>query len=173
MLADNLNDLYEVLYDDTTEATSRMAVDMMLIAYKLHIMEKYSHLFSPKKRKASSRPGTPQEIPIPERMKIYPEIEMAVDVVDPITKEDVRVTGRADWAFGYGSRDAAIDGTFLVAVEAKCRDLFSTAETQLLAYLAILRELRIRAKKKRCCHARSLHRWLSVLFHGYQSGRAS
>ena len=39
------------------------------------------------------------------------------------------------------------DGTFLVAIEAKRRELFSTAETQLMTYLAILREQRKRGGK--------------------------
>jgi hypothetical protein len=76
---------------------------------------------------------------------VYPEVELAVEVMDPNTNEKVRVTGRADWGFGYGGRNGATHGTFLVAMEAKRRDLFSTAERQLVTYLAILRELRIRA----------------------------
>jgi len=41
----------------------------------------------------------------------------------------------------------AAHGTFIVAMEAKRRGLSSSAEPQLLTYLAILRELRIRAGK--------------------------
>lgn len=134
-----------MLYDDATEATSRIAVDMMLIACKLHVMKLHSILFRPKKRKVASRPGTPQDSEVREMVRIYPEIELAVEVVDPHMNEKVRVTGRADWGFGYSGRDGAAHGTFLVAMEAKRRDLFSTAERQLLTYLAILRELRIRA----------------------------
>ncbi len=136
-----------MLYDDATEATSRIAVDMMLIACKLHVMELHSTRFSPKKRKAASRSGTSQDSEVREMVRIYPEVELAVEVMDPNMNEKVRVTARADWGFGYSGRDGAAHGTFLVAMAAKRRDLFSTAERQLLTYLAILRELRIRAGK--------------------------
>ena len=46
---------------------------------------------------------------------------------------------------GYSSKDE--DGALLVAVEAKQRSEFSTGESQLIAYLAILRENRRRAGK--------------------------
>ena len=110
-------------------------------------MDLHSTQFSPKKQKVASRPGTPQDSEVRERVKVYPEVELAVEVMDPYTKEKVRVTGRADWGFGYSGRHSAADGTFLVAMEAKRRDLFSTVEQQLLTYLAILRELRIKAGK--------------------------
>ncbi|KAL9103622.1 MAG: hypothetical protein Q9163_001349 [Psora crenata] len=84
-----------------------------------------------------------EEYEMPQRL----QMELGVEVMDPSIKEKIRVTGRADWAFGYGSRDSAIDGTFLVAIEAKQRSLFSTAEKQLLAYLSILREIHLKAKK--------------------------
>ena len=134
-----------MLYDDATEATSRIAVDMMLIACKLHVMELHSTHFRPKKRKVASRPGIPQSFEVREMVRVYPEIELAVEIMDPRTNEKVRVTGRADWGFGYSGRNDAAHGTFLVAMVAKQRDLFSTAERPLLTYLAILRELRIRA----------------------------
>jgi hypothetical protein len=46
---------------------------------------------------------------------------------------------------GYSS--AGDKGTLLVAMEAKQRSEFSKGEAQLIAYLAILREHRLRAKK--------------------------
>ena len=46
---------------------------------------------------------------------------------------------------GYSSKDE--DGALLVAVEAKQRSEFSTGESQLIAYLAILRENHRRAGK--------------------------
>jgi len=55
------------------------------------------------------------------------------------------VTGRADWALGYGK--AGDEGTLPIAIEARQRSEFSKGETQLIAYLAILRENRLRAKK--------------------------
>jgi len=136
-----------VLYNDATDATSRIAVDMMLIACNLHVMDLHSTHFSPKKRKVASRSGISQDSEVREMVRIYPEVELAVEVMDPNMNEKVRVTGRADWGFGYSGRDDAAHGIFLVAMAAKRRDLFSTAELQLLTYLAILRELRIRAGK--------------------------
>lgn len=134
-----------MLCDDATEAASRIAVDMMLIACKSHVMKTHSDHFSPKKPTVATRPDTPQDSEIREMVKMYPEVELAVEVVDPNTNEKVRVPGRADWGFGYSGQDDAGHGTFLVAMQAKRRDLFSAAEQQLLTYLAILRELRIRA----------------------------
>jgi len=78
---------------------------------------------------------------------VYPEVELAVEVIDPRTNETARITGCADWGFGYSGRDGAAHDIFLVVMKAKRRDLFSTAERPLLTYLAILRELRIRAGK--------------------------
>ena len=136
-----------MLYDDATEATSRIAVDMMLIACKLHVMELHPTHFSPKKRKVASRPGTPESSEIQEMVRVYPEVELAVKVMHPTKNEEVCVTGRADWGFGYSGRNDVAHGTFFVVMEAKQRDLFSSAERQLLTYLAILRELHIRAGK--------------------------
>ena len=55
------------------------------------------------------------------------------------------VSGRADWAMGYSSKDE--DGALLVAVEAKQRSEFGAGESQLITYLAILRENRLKAGK--------------------------
>lgn len=140
-------DLKKALYDDAAEATSRIAVDLMLIACKLHVMEMHPSHFSAKRQMTATRPATPYDSEEREMVMIFPEIELAVQVEDPKTKETVRVTGRADWGFGYTGRDGAAYGTFLVAIEAKRRSLFFDAESQLLAYLAIMRELRMRAGK--------------------------
>jgi hypothetical protein len=58
------------------------------------------------------------------------------------------ISGIADWAMGYGNRAALEDGTVLLAIEAKRRELYSGAEGQLLAYLATIRQLRIQANKE-------------------------
>ncbi len=110
-------------------------------------MDLHSTHFLPKKRKVANRQGTPENVEVREVVRVYPELELAVEVMDPKTKEKVRVAGRADWGFGYSGRNDATHGTFLVAMEAKRRELFSSAEPQLLTYLAILRELRIKAGK--------------------------
>ena len=65
-----------------------------------------------------ARPETPDNSNLREMVKIYPEIDLAVEMVDPVT------------------------------IEAKRRLLFSTAEVQLVTYLAMLRELRMQAGKK-------------------------
>jgi hypothetical protein len=136
-----------MLYNDFSEITVRIAVDMMLRACKLHIMDLHPTHFWPKKRKVANRSGTSENVEVREVIRVYSELELAVEVMDPKTNEKVRVAGRADWGFGYSGRNDATHGTFLVAMEAKRPDLFSSAEPQLLTYLAILRELRIRAGK--------------------------
>lgn len=107
-------------------------------------MDSHSIHYSSKKRKVASCPGNPQDFEARETVRLYPEVELAVKVKDPITNEEVRVSGRADWGFGY----YAAHGTFLVAMGTKRRELFSGGEAQLVAYLAILRELRIQAGKE-------------------------
>ena len=137
-----------MFYDKTTEATSRIAVDMMLIACSSYLMGLYPTYFSRKKQMATSRPSTPQgDFEDRETVKVYPEVDLTVDVMDPKTKTTVRVTERADWAFGYSGRQGITHGIFLVAIEAKRDKLFLCGQPQLLTYLAILRELRIRAGK--------------------------
>lgn len=111
-------------------------------------MELHPVHFPPKKRKTASTPDTPQHSEARETVKLYPELELAVDMTDSNTNETTHVSQRADWGFGYSGRNDIAHGTFLVAIEAKRRELFSTAEKQLLTYLAILRELRLRAGKK-------------------------
>lgn len=110
-------------------------------------MKLYSTHFSSKRRKVTSHPGTPPSAATREVVKVYPELELAVKVTDPRMKEKIRAAGRVHWGFGYSGRHDAANGTFLVAMKAKRRGLFSTTERQLLTYLAILRELRIRAGK--------------------------
>lgn len=48
-------DLTRVFYDDATEAASRIAVDMMLLACKIHVIKLHAIFLSPKKRKVASR----------------------------------------------------------------------------------------------------------------------
>lgn len=126
-------DLKRALYDDESEATRRVAVDFVLLACRLCLMDlNQSH---------------PADNANPEPLRIFPELDMSVEITDRLSTKPVRVTGRADWAFGYGTRDTVESGTILVAMEAKRRETFSEGESQLLAYLAILRQLRIQARK--------------------------
>lgn len=114
-------------------------------------MEIHSDHFNfTKKRKVACRPATPQDNEVRETIRDYPKTELAVEVTDPSTKEKNRVTGRADWGFGYGRNNVA-HGTFLVGMEAKRRDLLSTEEQQLLIYLAIIRA---ESRGNECCYAR-------------------
>ena len=55
------------------------------------------------------------------------------------------VSGRADWALGYGS--TGNEGALLSAIERKKYSEFSKGECQLVAYLAIMRENWKRANK--------------------------
>lgn len=137
-----------MFYDETTEAKSRIAVDMMLIACSSHLIGLHPTYFSRKRQKVKSRPSTSQgDFEVRETVKVFPEVDLTVDVMDPKTKIPIRVTGRADWAFGYSGRQDVAHGTFLVAMEAKRYGQFSSGQSRLLIYLAILRELRIRAGK--------------------------
>jgi hypothetical protein len=78
-----------------------------------------------------------------KRVKVFPESSLSIEMHD-YKLNSIFVTGRADWALGYNL--GADDGTLLVAME-KRRNEFSTGEPQLLTYLAILREQRIRLRK--------------------------
>ena len=80
-------------------------------------------------------------------LTMFPELEMMVELENKITKKLTTVTGRADYAFGHSTRTSASNEAFLVAVAAKQPSKFSESSTQLLAYLAILRELRVQAGK--------------------------
>jgi len=87
--------------------------------------------------------STFQPLPI----KVFPEMALSVQVQRGGRKWDI--SGIADWAMGYGDRAALEDGAVLLAVEAKRSELVYTAEAQLLAYLAIIRQLRIQTNKKK------------------------
>ena len=79
-------------------------------------------------------------------IKLYTESTISVEVPSrSAPNKKLLVTGRADWAVGYSSKDE--DGALLVALEAKQRSEFSSGESQLIAYLAILRENRRKAGK--------------------------
>lgn len=88
------------------------------------------------------------DTPAPLPLCVFPELELAVTIIDPHNPSRiVRVAGRADWALGYGTREDALSGAVLIAVEAKRRENFGQAEAQLLTYLAVLRQLRLSAAK--------------------------
>lgn len=81
---------------------------------------------------------------------MFPELGLAVYMTDPTTGIPIQVHGRADWGLGYGTREGVAEGTFLGVMEAKQRETFSTAERQLLVYLAMIRELQLQQQKTNC-----------------------
>ena len=101
----------------------------------------------------ATNPSTPRKavvnMPAAEpikRVKLFPEASLSIEMRNKlIPNGKILVTGLADWALGYST--AGDEGTLLVAIEAKQRSEFSKGEAQLIAYLAILREHRLRARK--------------------------
>ncbi len=128
-----------------------MAIDIILIQCRKSLRLKYNaakakitSLATPSipLRGALDAPTETPKKPI----KLYPEPSISVEMPNrSIPHGKFHVSGRADWALGYSSKDE--DGALLVAVAAKQRSEFSTRESQLIAYLAILQEKRRRAGK--------------------------
>ncbi|KAL0636951.1 Maltase MalT [Maublancomyces gigas] len=133
-LLGNLLDLKRALYDDESEATRRVAVDFVLLACRLYLIDLH--------HKPNRTDNTNAKL-----LRIFLELDMSVEVIDHMSTKPIRVTGRADRAFVYGTRDPVDSGTILAAIEAKRRETFSEAESQLLAYLAVLRQLHIQGGK--------------------------
>ena len=182
----NLNQLKKALYDKSSEAYNRIAIDYLIVA----CMVKHRNILS----KQSANDPTAATAPILEQSElptngphdqtatIVPVLYQATEVagpsyiapttplmapkstsqhlpikVFPEMSLSIRVekggqvwlvSGIADWAMGYGDRAVLEDGTVLLAIEAKRRENVSSAEAQLLAYLATIRQLRIQANKK-------------------------
>jgi hypothetical protein len=79
-------------------------------------------------------------------VKLFTESSLSIEMGNKsVPNGKIVVTGRADWALGYST--PGDEGTLLVAMDAKQRSEFSKGEAQLIAYLAILRENRQRARK--------------------------
>ncbi|KAL0631583.1 hypothetical protein Q9L58_009554 [Maublancomyces gigas] len=145
LLTLNLANLEKAFYDERSEASCRIAVDYMLVAAKVCVYELHPPPTRSAKRLKTLGTPTDSHKP-PEPLHIFPELELEVTVADAHANP-ILVNGRADWALGYKTRSDALDGTVLVAIEAKRRDRFGAAEAQLLTYLAILRQLRLNARK--------------------------
>ncbi|KAH0553060.1 hypothetical protein GP486_006748 [Trichoglossum hirsutum] len=126
----NLHNLKFVLYDKFLEATVRIAADTMLVQSCL-LLAADSTRESPK--------GTinPRIGDQSNKIKLYPELEISIEVTDHRTGKPITVQERADWAFGYGAKRENV-GSFLSAIKAKQRSEYSEGEIQLLAYLCIL-----------------------------------
>ncbi|KAL2056961.1 hypothetical protein ABVK25_002700 [Lepraria finkii] len=148
ILRRNLNDLRDAFYEEQSEAPCRIAIDIILIQCRKYLRLKYkaetaslATSSTPPKGALNSPTKTPKK-PI----KLYPASTISVEIPNPsIPNSKFLVSGRADWALGYSSKDE--DGALLVAVEAKQRSEFGAGESQLIAYLAILRENRRKAGK--------------------------
>jgi len=157
MLKRNLRDLEDALYDEDSEATCRIAVDIMLVQCRKYLRNKYRSTETSDNIEATvadaTNPLTPKRAvvnrpavePI-KRVKLFPEASLSIEMCDPfVPHRKILVTGRADWAFGYST--AGEKGALLVAIEAKQKSEFSKGKAQLIAYLAILRENRLKARK--------------------------
>ncbi|KAI9777920.1 MAG: hypothetical protein M1839_008455 [Geoglossum umbratile] len=154
-LRHNLRDLREAFYYES-EATCRIAVDAMLVQCCLALRKRLSQGSDDEPSLPAGITATPQTprrgvagpkvSGVDSRVALFPELDISVKTVNRYTREPVIVQGRADWAFGYGTK-RRLDGNVIAAMEAKQTSEFSKGEAQLLAYLAILRENRHRAGK--------------------------
>lgn len=82
-------------------------------------------------------------------LTVYPELSLSTVVSEPTKHTPLRISGRADWGFGYSARTAdGGKGSYVIAVEAKCPSELASAESQLLAYLGMMRAERIAASKQ-------------------------
>lgn len=151
LTGNHLNDLRHAFYDDQSETTCRIAIDIILIQCRKYLRCKQHPAESSTASLAT--PSTPQkaglDVPTKQRklpVKFYPEPTVSVEIADPFNpNRKYLVSGRADWAMGYSPNGE--DGALFIAVEAKQRATFGAGESQLLAYLAILRENGRRAGK--------------------------
>lgn len=149
--------MQQASYNTSSEAASRVAVNTILIETRAYLYRKYyakpdaeagcttgssKSAISP----MAQNPLTPNTRVKTKRTTVFPEHLMSITMEDTaVRNRAIRVTGRADWAVGYGK--AKEESTFLVAIVAKSRAEFSSGESQLIAYLAILREHRRRDGK--------------------------
>lgn len=115
----------------------------MIIACKLAHFEKYPVL-------DTTRSST---MDCPPPLITYPEMDLPVEVEDRRANSQkqgvrrLRITGKADWALGYGDRKELGAGIVLIVVEAKSPATFSQGQNQLLTYLAIVKKLRFQENK--------------------------
>ncbi|KAH0541815.1 hypothetical protein GP486_008689 [Trichoglossum hirsutum] len=144
------------------ELVCRYIVDFMLFASKAALRDKHPDIFpeghsSDESACASTMTTTatttttttpPADKPT-TAATILPELDIEITVTDANGKEKICVKGRADWGYGCGSGRRRAS-TFFIAVKAATRERFSRAESELLAYLAIVREQRRRAGKADC-----------------------
>lgn len=132
VVARYLIDLHNALYEEQSEATCRIAIDLILIQCRKYIKDKY---YPAKTETAfNTAPSTPVKNTFnsPARtptkpIKLYPEPTISVEVPNrSAPNKKFLVIGRADWAVGYSSKE---DGALLVALEAKQRTEFGSGES--------------------------------------------
>ena len=101
-----------LFYDEESETSCRMAVDIMLIQCRKYLRKKYE----------SADPSipigkTPRKEPS-KRVEIFPEASLSVEMRDQYEPHrTILVTSQVAWAFGY-----SVDGdkgALLAAIEAK------------------------------------------------------
>lgn len=77
-------------------------------------------------------------------LTVYSELSLLTVVMEPTKHIPLRISGRADWGFGYSARKLD-GGRYVIAVAAKTQSGLGSAESQLLAYLAMMRAERLAA----------------------------
>ncbi|KAI5839750.1 hypothetical protein DFP73DRAFT_561037 [Morchella snyderi] len=152
LLKMNLNNLVKGKYDTTPVGSCRVRIDQRIVACKLAHFEKYP-VFDPERRSTPplQKPAANLDRPLP--LITYSGMDLSVEVEErraDAQKGGVRhlcITGKADWAFGHGNRKESGTGTVLIAVGAQNPAMLGQARNQLLAYLAIMRQLRFQENK--------------------------
>jgi hypothetical protein len=134
----------------------------MLIQCWKHLRNKYKSAGASQSNVANvNNPSTPERAIVNilaaepmKRVKLFPESSLSIEIHNELVQNSkILVTGRADWSLEYstagkmGYSTAGDEGNLLIAIEAKQESEFSKGKAQLIAYLAILRENRLRARK--------------------------
>lgn len=135
----NLKEVQLARYGKQSESTCHVAIDFVIIACNMQLRAMYPDHHPAVKAPSSTtlRLSTPETLP--GLLTVFPKLEISVTTIDPATHAPLRIAGRADWAYGYDALSGC-SGSFVIAVETKQRATLGSAELQLLAYLAIVRE---------------------------------
>lgn len=142
-----MKDLETARYDPDSEATSRIAIDIILVQCRKHLLQKDTQEKSETNVADAANPSTLPNARAPvQQVTVFPESTLSIDMPNKSVSDGiVLVAGRADQALGYST--CGRQGALLIAIAAKQRTKFAEGEDQLLAYLAILRESRLREQK--------------------------
>lgn len=126
-----LQNLKASFYADDSEATCRITVDYMMVSAKLciNVLHPPPPSRFKKRRVAPATTLTASSVPAPQPIRVFPELELDIIMTTTpdgcATPSQTQVSGRADWALGYGRRSNALSGAVLIAVEAKRIETFS------------------------------------------------